>query len=134
VAFQGRIICFDLSSGGRPVWSKSFSSAAGLTIDNNQAYSPNQSDAVSAFGLKDGKLNWTQDALRYRQLTSPAVLGRAVAVGDYEGYVHFMAADDGRLLARIAVGGGKIYAPLIATPQGVLVKTGDGSLALIVLK
>jgi outer membrane protein assembly factor BamB len=55
-------------------------------------------------------------------------------VGDYEGYVHFMAADDGRLLARIAVGGGKISAPLIATPQGVLVKTGDGSLALIVSK
>jgi outer membrane protein assembly factor BamB len=134
VAFQGRIICFDLSAGGRPVWNKSFSSASGLTIDNNQAYSPNQSDAVSAFGLKDGKLNWTQDALRYRQLTSPAILGSAVAVGDYDGYVHFMAADDGRLLARIAVGGGKIYAPLIATPQGVLVKTGDGSLALIVLK
>jgi outer membrane protein assembly factor BamB len=134
VAFQGRILCFDLASGGRPVWSKNFSSAVGLTIDSTQAYSPNQSDAVSAFSLKDGALNWTQDALRYRKLTSPAVLGNAVAVGDYDGYVHFMAADDGRLLARIAVGGGRINAPLIATPQGVLVKTGDGSLVLIVLK
>jgi len=134
VAFQGRILCFDLASGGRAVWSKNFSSAVGLTIDSAQAYSPNQSDAVSAFALKDGALNWTQDALRYRKLTSPAVLGNAVAVGDYEGYVHFMAADDGRLLARIAVGGGQINAPLIATPQGVLVNTGDGSLVLIVLK
>ena len=134
VAFQGRILCFDLASGGRPVWSKNFSSAVGLTIDSTQAYSPNQSDAVSAFSLKDGALSWTQDALRYRKLTSPAVLGNAVAVGDYDGYVHFMAADDGRLLARIAVGGGRINAPLIATPQGVLVKTGDGSLVLIVLK
>lgn len=134
VAFQGRILCFDLASGGRAVWSKNFSSAVGLTIDRAQAYSPNQSDAVSAFALKDGALNWTQDALRYRKLTSPAVLGNAVAVGDYEGYVHFMAADDGRLLARIAVGGGQINAPLIATPQGVLVNTGDGSLVLIVLK
>ncbi len=134
VAFQGRILCFDLASGGRPVWSKNFSSSVGLTIDSTQAYSPSQSDAVSAFALKDGALNWTQDALRYRKLTSPAVLGNAVAVGDYDGYVHFMAADDGRLLARIAVGGGQIHAPLIATPQGVLVKTGDGSLVLIVLK
>jgi outer membrane protein assembly factor BamB len=134
VAFQGRILCFDLASGGRPVWSKNFSSAVGLTIDSTQAYSPNQSDAVSAFSLKDGALNWTQDALRYRKLTSPAVLGNAVAVGDYDGSVHFMAADDGRLLARIAVGGGQINAPLIATPQGVLVNTGDGSLVLIVLK
>jgi outer membrane protein assembly factor BamB len=134
VAFQGRILCFDLSAGGRPVWAKNFSSAAGLALDGNQVYSPNQSDVVSAFALKDGKLNWTQDALSYRRLTGPAVLGSAVAVGDYDGYVHFMAADDGRLLARIAVGGGKMHAPLIATPQGVLVKTGDGSLALIVLK
>jgi outer membrane protein assembly factor BamB len=134
VAFQGRILCFDLAAGGRPVWTKNFSSAAGLALDGNQVYSPDQSDAVSAFALKDGKLNWTQDALRYRRLSGPAVLGNAVAVGDYDGYVHFMAADDGRLLARIAVGGGKIHAPLIATPQGVLVKTGDGSLALIVLK
>lgn len=134
VAYQGRILCFDLASGGRPVWSKNFSSSAGLTIDSTQAYSPNQSDTVSAFALKDGALNWTQDALRYRKLTSPAVLGNAVALGDYDGYVHFMAADDGRLLARIAVGGGQINAPLIATPQGVLVKTGDGSLVLIVLK
>ncbi len=134
VAFQGRILCFDLASGGRAIWSKNYSSAVGLTIDSTQVYSPNQSDSVSAFALKDGKLNWTQDALKYRQLTSPAIIGSAVAVGDYEGYVHFMAADDGRLLARIAVGGGKISAPLIATPQGVLVKTGDGSLALIVSK
>ncbi|MEY3671963.1 MAG: hypothetical protein RI904_1620, partial [Pseudomonadota bacterium] len=73
VAFQGRILCFDLASGGRPVWSKNFSSAVGLTIDSTQAYSPNQSDAVSAFALKDGALKWTQDALRYRKLTSPAV-------------------------------------------------------------
>ena len=134
VAFQGRILCFDLAAGGRPVWTKNFSSAAGLALDGNQVFSPDQSDTVSAFALKDGKLNWTQDALRYRRLSGPAVLGNAVAVGDYDGYVHFMAADDGRLLARIAVGGGKIHAPLIATPQGVLVKTGDGSLVLLVLK
>jgi len=133
VAHQGRIICFDIAAGGRPVWSKSFSSNVGMTVDNSHAYSPNTQDVISAFNLQDGSIAWKQDALRFRRVTSPAAIGSAVAVGDFEGFVHFMAPDDGRMLARISVGGGAIRAPLLATTQGVLVQTGDGNLIMIVL-
>ncbi len=133
VAHQGRIICFDIASGGRPVWNKTFSSNVGMTVDNRNAYAPNTRDVVSAFTLQDGTLVWKQEALRNRRVTSPAAIGSAVAVGDYDGFVHFMAPDDGRLLARISVGGGAIRAPLLATTRGVLVQTGDGSLIMIVL-
>ncbi len=133
VAHQGRIICFDIAAGGRPVWSKPFSSNVGMTVDNRHAYAPNTQDVVSAFNLQDGSVAWKQDALRYRRLTSPAAIGSAVAVGDFEGFVHFMAPDDGRMLARLSVGGGAIRAPLLATTQGVLVQTGDGNLIMIVL-
>jgi len=133
VAHQGRIICFDISAGGRPVWNKPFSSNVGMTVDNRQAYAPNTQDSISAFNLQDGALVWKQDALRNRRVTSPAAIGSAVAVGDFEGFVHFMAPDDGRMLARLSVGGGAIRAPLLATTQGVLVQTGDGNLIMIVL-
>ena len=133
VAHQGRIICFDIAAGGRPVWNKPFSSNVGMTVDNKHAYAPNTQDVISAFNLQDGTLAWKQDALRYRRLTSPAAIGSAVAVGDFEGFVHFMAPDNGRLLARISVGGGALRAPLLATTQGVLVQTGDGNLIMIVL-
>lgn len=132
VAHQGRIICFDIPQGGRPVWNHTFSSNVGMAVDNKFAYAPNTQDVISAFALQDGKVVWKQDALRNRKVTAPAALGSSIAVGDYDGFVHFMSSDDGRLLARISVGGGAIRAPLIATPQGVLVQTSDGSLIMLV--
>ena len=134
VSYQGRIVCFDIAAGGRPAWTKDFSSLSGLTLDNRQVYAPNQTDVVSALSLQNGAVVWTQDALRNRKLTSPAAVGVAVAVGDYEGFVHFMAQEDGHLLARVSVGGGAIRSPLLATPQGVLVQTGDGALVMLALK
>ena len=134
MSYQGRIVCFDIAAGGRPAWTKDFSSLSGLTLDNRQVYAPNQTDVVSALSLQNGAVVWTQDALRNRKLTSPAAVGVAVAVGDYEGFVHFMAQDDGHLLARVSVGGGAIRSPLLATPQGVLVQTGDGALVMLALK
>jgi outer membrane protein assembly factor BamB len=131
VAYQGRVVCFDIAAGGRTVWSKDFSSSVGLTIDATQVYVPNEHDAISAFGLKNGGLAWRQDALRNRKVTSPSPVPGAIAVGDLEGFVHFLAPADGQLLARILVGGGAIQAPLVATPQGVLVQSGDGLLVLI---
>jgi len=133
VAHQGRIICFDIATGGRPVWSKTFSSNVGMAVDNRFAYAPNTKDVISAFALQDGALAWKQDALSNRRVTSPAAIGSAVAVGDFEGFVHFLSPDDGRLLARISVGGGAIQAPPLATTQGILVQTGDGALIMIVL-
>lgn len=134
VSYQGRIVCFDIAAGGRPAWAKDFSSLAGLTLDSKQVYAPNQTDVVSALSLQNGAVVWSQDALRNRKLTSPASVGVAVAVGDYEGFVHFMAQDDGHLLARVSVGGGAIRSPLLATPQGVLVQSGDGALVMLALK
>lgn len=134
VSYQGRVVCFDIAAGGRTAWFKDFSSLAGLTLDNRHVYAPSQTDIVTALNLQKGEMVWTQDALRYRQLTSPAAVGVAVALGDFEGNVHFLAQDDGRMLARTSVGGGAIRSPLLATPQGVLVQTGDGALVMLALK
>ena len=134
VSYQGRIVCFDIAAGGRPAWAKDFSSTVGMAIDNRHVYAPTQADVVTALSLQNGSAVWTQEALRNRKLTSPAALAMAIAVGDYQGFVHFMAPDDGHLLARISVGGGAIRSPLLSTPQGVLVQTGDGALVMLALK
>lgn len=131
VAYQGRVVCFDVSQGGRPVWSKDFSSSVGLTLDDRGVYLPDQNSLMYGFGLSNGESLWKQDALRNRRLTSPAVVSGAVAVGDYDGYVHFLSRTDGQLLARLSVGGGAIESPLQTTSQGVLVQTGNGNLVMI---
>jgi outer membrane protein assembly factor BamB len=131
VAYQGRITCFDVSAGGRPLWAKDFSGVSGMTIDEHNAYAPDVAGVVSAFSLDTGATIWTQTALRNRQLTAPAVLSGSIALGDFDGYVHFLSVTDGKLLARLAVGGGAILSPPQTTPRGVLVQTGDGKLLMI---
>src|SRR5690606_10874708 len=131
VAYQGRIVCFDVTQGGRPLWAKDFSSASGMALDNQLAYAPDQHGVVSAFALDSGVNVWKQAALKNRRLTSPAPLGEAIAVGDFDGYVHFLSRSDGSLLARLSVGGDAIVSPLQSTPQGVLVQTGNGNIVLI---
>lgn len=130
-SYQGRIVCFDVSQGGRAVWQQKFSSATGMTGDGQQLYAANQRDVVYAFAMSDGHEVWSQNALLNRRLSTPAVVQDAVAVGDYQGYVHFLSRRDGHLLGRIQAGGGPITSPLVATPQGVLVQTSGGNLLLI---
>lgn len=130
VAYQGRIVCFDVSTGGRVLWGKDFSSASGMALGDRYAYAADSRDVVNAFGLETGASAWKQNALRNRSLTAPAVTGGTVAVGDYDGYLHFLSGSDGRLLARLSVGGGAIVSPPQSTPQGVLVQTGGGDLIL----
>lgn len=131
VSYQGRIACFDLSQGGYMAWAQNFSSTAGMTIDAVHAYAVDQRGAVAAFHLADGNETWRQDALRNRQLTAPAVVSQAVAVGDLDGYVHFLSREDGRLLGRLQVGGGAMLSPLTATNRGVLAQTGSGNLVMV---
>src|SRR5690606_15057382 len=131
VTYQGRMTCFDVSQGGRPAWDIPFSSHSGMTTDGRVAFAIDQRDVVHAINLANGEPVWTQNALRNRRLATPAVVPAAVAVGDLEGYVHFLSRVNGDLLGRLGVGGGAVLSPLVATQAGVLVQTGNGNLVMV---
>lgn len=131
VTYQGRVTCFNIQEGGSTVWAKNFSSVVGLAVDAQHVYAPDARDTVTAFSLKDGEVVWRQGALRNRKVTEPAVLGNAVVLGDFEGFVHVLATDNGAFMARVTVGGGAMRSPVISTPQGALVQAGDSSISLI---
>lgn len=131
VSYQGRTSCFDISQGGRAVWAHDVASATGMTTDGQRLYVTDMRDVVRALDLRDGREQWQQPALLNRRLSAPALAGRAIAVGDYQGYLHFLSRADGSLMARVQVGGGPITAALLAVPQGVVVQTGSGNLMLV---
>lgn len=130
-SYQGRIVCFDVSQGGFPVWEQDYSTTTGITTDGQLLFGSNQRDVVTAFALNDGATIWSQEGLRNRKLSGPAALGNQLAVGDYEGYVHFLSRSDGRLLGRVRVGSGAVVSPLVSTPYGVLAQSGNGNLVLV---
>ncbi|MBV8030060.1 MAG: outer membrane protein assembly factor BamB [Betaproteobacteria bacterium] len=129
-AYQGRIACFEAESG-RPVWAFEFSSLTGVSVDARYAYASDDRGAVQALDRSSGRAVWKQDRLRLRQLTQPQALGEAVAVGDFEGYVHFLARDSGAFVARYGTGSSAIRAtpvPLAPAANAVLVQSQNGGL------
>ncbi len=133
VAFQGRVACFDLTRG-TPSWARDISSVAGMAIDDRNVYVADDKGAVVAFEKNTGASQWKQDKLSGRRISGPAAVGQYVAVGDYQGYVHFLSRDDGAFAARIATDGSAIIAQPIALKDGVLVQTRDGGVYAITIQ
>jgi len=124
-AYQGRVACFDRMSG-QNLWSRELSALRGVAGDVRQLYLVDASDNVQSFDRDRGVSPWKQDKLRDRRLSTPLPLGRYVAVGDYQGYVHLLDRDTGAFAARAATDGSAIVAPMLATAQGLVVQTANG--------
>jgi outer membrane protein assembly factor BamB len=131
VAFQGRIACFETQRGTLS-WARNASGTGGLAADERYFYYVDESSHVHAIDRDTGASIWKQEQLAYRRLGSPAVVGKFVVVGDFEGYLHFFDRDDGAIAARHSTDGGPISAaPLPVGPGNLLVQTRKGSLYAI---
>ena len=75
-----------------------------------------------------------QDKLFLRRLTAPLAIGNVVAVGDVEGYVHFLSRESGAFVGRVATDGSPIQTSLLRLEQGLLVQTQEGNLFAIGLR
>ncbi|HEX4856368.1 MAG TPA: outer membrane protein assembly factor BamB [Limnobacter sp.] len=133
-AFQGKLGCLD-SVSGRPVWTVDFSAPSGASVDDRYLIAPNELGDLFAFSRSGGKQAWRIDTFQRRQPTTPAVIGRAAAVGDFEGYVHLVDRDNGKTLARTRVGSKAFTSPpAAAETDGLLVQSRGGNLALITVR
>ncbi len=131
VAYQGRVGCFEAGTG-RQLWARELSSATGVSLDARYAYVSDDKGAVHTLDRSNGQSVWKQDKLSYRQLTLPLPEGQAIAIGDFEGFVHFLSRESGAFVSRYDTRGGAVRAVPIALPAGLLVQTEDGSLHALV--
>jgi outer membrane protein assembly factor BamB len=129
-AFQGRTACFDVRNGNL-LWARDISSYAGLDVDGRGLYVTTERSEVMGLELGRGATLWRQEKLTGRRLTRPTSLGSYVAVGDFEGYVHLLNADDGGFAARVATDGNPIATPPLRVEGGLLVQTTGGTLMLL---
>ena len=131
-AYQGRVACFEAATG-RQVWVREVSSLTGVSLDARYAYLSDDRGGVHALDRSSGSSVWKQDRLSHRQLSVPHAVGDAVAVGDLEGHIHFMARDSGAFVARYSTSGGPVRAAPVAVPGGVLFQTQNGGLFALAL-
>jgi outer membrane protein assembly factor BamB len=131
-AYQARVACFEAASG-RQLWARELSSLTGVKADARYAFVSDERGAVHALDRSNGRSVWRQDKLAHRQLSAPVSTGNLVAVGDFQGYVHFLARESGAFVARYATRGGALRAAPVNLPASVLIQTQDGTVAALTL-
>ncbi|MFZ6753164.1 outer membrane protein assembly factor BamB [Undibacterium sp. Dicai25W] len=125
-SYQGRVGCFDLNTGS-PRWVKNISSEVGGSADERFMFASDSVGTVNAFNRDGGSSAWRNDKLARRRLSAPISFGRSVAVGDFEGYVHFLSREDGSFIGRVATDGSQILAAPIVVGSNLIVQTKSGS-------
>jgi outer membrane protein assembly factor BamB len=130
VAFQGRIACFDLSTGNL-AWARDMSSAAGLSIDGRYVYVSDDKGAVHALDRASGASIWKQDKLSLRRLTAPLARRNLIAVADVQGVVHFLSREDGSFAARVTTDGSPVSASLQSFGSSLVLQTLNGGIYAI---
>ncbi len=133
VSYQGRVGCFELSTGSAR-WTKELSSNGGVAVDQTSVFAANDKGDVLAFARDTGVSSWKNDKLGYRNVSTPVSYGRTVAVGDYQGYIHFMSREDGTFLARAATDGSAVVATPVVVGSNLIFQTQNGTVTAIAVE
>jgi len=126
--FQGRTAMLALDSG-QIWWARDMSSYRGLSVDDEDLFVTQSDGVVLALRQRDGSELWRNDKLMRRGLSTPAITSTAIAVADYQGYLHWLDKSTGELVARQRVAKFRVSNPPVAVKDTVVVLTDAGSLA-----
>lgn len=97
--YQGRVAAVKIGSG-QIIWSRDFSSYTGLYVDAYRVYISDAMGQVWALNRYNGSTLWRQNKLLRRRLTAPEAYDKYIVVGDYDGYLHWLNREDGKIIAR----------------------------------
>jgi len=133
VTYQGRAACFDFTNGNT-LWTRDFSSYAGMDRDTRFAVLVDERDSVQALDVYSGVTVWRQDAMPRRRLSRPLIVGDHVALGDGDGYVHVLGREDGVFAARNRAGSRAILADPQPLGNGFVVQSLNGDVVAYELR
>jgi outer membrane protein assembly factor BamB len=126
--FQGRTAMLALDSG-QLWWSHDMSSYRGLAVDADNLYVTQSDGTVVAMRQRDGAELWRNDKIRRRGLSTPIVTGTAIAIADFQGYIHWLDKNTGVLVARQRIAKQRVSNPPAGADDTIVVLTDGGTLA-----
>lgn len=125
-AFQASLGCVNTSRGSL-LWTKPANGFAGISGDDRLLFGTESDGTVVAWLRNNGERAWATELLRYRNLTAPLVVGRALAVGDFAGFVHLLSRADGSSLNRLPTDGSAIAAVPVLAGNSLVAVTRNGA-------
>lgn len=123
--YRGQVAALTAETG-RPLWSHELSSYTGVSVAPTQLYVADADSAVWALDLRTGASNWKQEGLKYRWAGEPATQEDFVVLGDQEGWVHWLAAADGKFAARARLSKDPIQSAPVVVGDMAYVEDTDG--------
>jgi outer membrane protein assembly factor BamB len=126
--FQGRTAMLALDSG-QIWWAHDMSSYRGLAVDAENLFVTQSDGAVVAMRQRDGSEIWRNEDLKRRGLSTPVETSTAVALADYQGYLHWLDKSTGYLVARVRVSKFRVTNPPVAVDDTVVVLDDGGKMA-----
>lgn len=130
--YNGRVVAL-ASESGQVLWSREFSSYAGISAEWDKVYTLTDEGELVALMRRNGVDAWRQPALIRREPTTPVPFGTSVVVGDFEGYVHFFDSATGEPVARRRVGKGMISGRPVVISGILYVQSESGVVAAFAL-
>lgn len=129
-SYQGRAVGLALGDGSI-AWTRDISSYNSVGLDGDKLYVSDSDSRVWALDRSNGATVWRQDELNDLQLTAPRRHGEYLVVGGSDGYLYWLAPDDGSIVARREIGGTRIVvAPLVSGPW-LYVQTAGGEVVAL---
>jgi len=126
--FQGRTAMLAIDSG-QIWWAHDMSSYRGLAVDEDNLYVTQSDGIVVALRQRDGSELWRNQKMKLRRLSTPVLTSTALAVADFQGYLHWLNKTTGELVARERVAKERISNSPVAAGETVVVLTDRGKLA-----
>lgn len=111
---------------GKLVWSKQAVGFEGVQGDDISLFGSESDGKVIAWNNANGERLWVSEQLLNRNLSAPAVMDKAVAVGDSTGLIHFLSKADGSSLNRLPTDGSSLAAAPIVVGNTLVVVTRNG--------
>lgn len=127
-SFQGRVAAIALD-GGSIEWTRDMSTYDNVAVDDERVYITDERGVIWALDRYDGSAKWRNKDLKNRRLTGPTHFKHYVVVGDFEGYLHWLDAETGKLVARSRVDKERILTPPLDLGESLLGYSSSGKIA-----
>ena len=127
-SFQTSVACVDASRGAVQ-WTRSAQGHTGLEGDEARVYGVESDSKVLAWNRQNGQLAWSEDALRFRGLGAPLVMGKALVIGDEAGLLHFLSRENGKVLQRLNTDGTAVVVRPALAGQTLVIVNRSGQIS-----
>ena len=116
---------------GQLMWSLDADAYPGALLAFNAVTIVETDGTISAYSAQSGESLWTNEALKYRELSPPVVVADSIGVIDLEGELHLLDPANGSIVGRLDVGGDKGKVAPVVIEDGILVQLLDGRLSRV---